>query len=203
MLARDGLGKVMFSDRPIGVNKIRKMFKEAAVRLGFKKASGHAFRRLFITSLVNDPGVSTEETLASSRHSSVAANRAYQVRGDVSEASKFSALGLLAPTSGNGHPFCGGALIGDRWVMTAAHCVARTADSFTVKFGDYDRTDDDTVSLNRNVQRIHKHPQYNAGTSRFDFAILELDTPVPSTDCIAPVCLPEVGEVLAPSVDCR
>jgi len=87
--------------------------------------------------------------------------------------------------------------------MTAAHCInSATANSLNVKFGGYDRGGDDTASLNRNVQWIHRHPQYNAGTMRFDFAILELDTPVPFTDCIAPVCLPEVGEVLAPSVDC-
>ena len=41
--------------------------------------------------------MSTEETLASSRHSSVAASQACQIRGDASEASKFRALGIISP----------------------------------------------------------------------------------------------------------
>lgn len=46
MLARCGLGEVMFNaSKPIGVNTICSMFKEAAVRLRFKNTdtSGHAF----------------------------------------------------------------------------------------------------------------------------------------------------------------
>ena len=37
----------------------------------------------------------TEESLASARHSSVAAQRTYMVRNGVSECAKFKALGLL------------------------------------------------------------------------------------------------------------
>jgi len=46
--------------------------------LGFD-VSVHAFCRLFITSIINDLGVSPEESLASSRYHCVAAQRAYMV----------------------------------------------------------------------------------------------------------------------------
>ena len=95
--AAAGHKQALFSpNQPIGVNTIRKMLKSASKRLGYPESvTGHAFRRLFITTLVNDSGVSTEEALASSRHSSVAASRAYQIRGNNSEIAKFRALGLI------------------------------------------------------------------------------------------------------------
>ena len=54
----------------------------------------HGFRRLFVTTLANDPGVSVEESLVSARHSSVAAQRTYMMRDGVSETFKFNALGI-------------------------------------------------------------------------------------------------------------
>ena len=56
--------------------------------------SGHGIRCLFVTTLVNDPSVSTEEALRASRHSSVAAQRPYMTLDRISKASRFKALGL-------------------------------------------------------------------------------------------------------------
>ena len=56
-------------------------------------------RRLFITSMVNDPGVSAKESLVSARHTSVAAQLPYQHRDGVSEYNKFKALGLVTDDS--------------------------------------------------------------------------------------------------------
>ena len=81
--------------KPIGRNTIRLMIKDACARLGFPDATGHGFRRLFITTLANDPGVSVEGSMKSSGHNSVAAQRTYMVTNSVSETNKFKALGLL------------------------------------------------------------------------------------------------------------
>ena len=62
--------------------------------MGHPGVTGHALRRLFITTLANDPGVSVEEAMVSSRHSSVAAQRNYIVLNGKSEDAKFAALGI-------------------------------------------------------------------------------------------------------------
>ena len=80
-------------EQPIGQNTIRKIMKEACLKLGYE-SSGHAFRRVFLTTIVNAEGVNTEEALALSCHNSVAAQRTYMVRGHESEAAKFKVFGL-------------------------------------------------------------------------------------------------------------
>ena len=81
-------------NQPIGVNGISKMMKAALLKLGHPESTGHGFRRLFITTLANDPGVSVVEAMKSSRHSSVAAQLPYISRDATSETAKFAALGI-------------------------------------------------------------------------------------------------------------
>ena len=81
------------SNEPLGINIITSMIKEAGKMLGFNVCA-HAFCRLFITSLVNEPRVSVEESLAASHHNSVAAQRAYMTCCSTSEMAKFNTLGL-------------------------------------------------------------------------------------------------------------
>jgi hypothetical protein len=89
-----GFPNALYSpNEPLGINTIMSMITEAGQMMGFN-VCGHAFRRLFITSLVNEPGVSVEESLAVSCHNSVAAQRAYMTRGSSLEMAKFNALGL-------------------------------------------------------------------------------------------------------------
>ena len=98
---KKGYPNAQFSPfEPVGKNTIALMFKDASRRIGCE-TTGHAFRRLFITTLVNTPGVSTEEALASSRHSSVASQRPYMVRGKDSESAKLKALGFTGKSDPN------------------------------------------------------------------------------------------------------
>ena len=79
---------------PLGKNKIGKMMKAGLALVGHSGVTGHALRRLFITTLANDPGVSIEESMMASRHNSVAAQRPYIRVDGHSEAARFKALGL-------------------------------------------------------------------------------------------------------------
>lgn len=83
----------MSPHQPYGVNKIAKLLKEIGEETGID-CRGHGLRRLFLTTLVNDPAVSVEESLAAGRHGSVAAQRTYMQRNHTSEANRFAALGI-------------------------------------------------------------------------------------------------------------
>ena len=75
----------MSPKKPIGVNSVAKMLKDATTKIDID-VSGYGLRCLFVTTLVNDPSVSTEEALCAFRHLSVAAQRHYMTLVEISEA---------------------------------------------------------------------------------------------------------------------
>ncbi|KAL5239893.1 hypothetical protein ACI65C_007303, partial [Semiaphis heraclei] len=90
--------------------------------------------------------------------------------------------------------FCGGALIADRFVITAAHCVMTRdtpMDDLTVHLGDYDLTaDNETEHQARKVSRVLFHSHFHPFLLANDIALLQLDRPATATDTVRPVCMP-------------
>ncbi|XP_025602997.2 proclotting enzyme-like [Athalia rosae] len=101
----------------------------------------------------------------------------------------------MAALFNKGQQFCGGSLIDDTHILTAAHCVAQMSSwdvaGLTVRLGDYNiRTSTEVRHLERRVRRIVRHRGFDTRTLYNDVAILTLDKPVPFTEQIRPVCLP-------------
>ncbi|XP_030377199.1 transmembrane protease serine 9 [Scaptodrosophila lebanonensis] len=95
----------------------------------------------------------------------------------------------------SGKQFCGGSLITNNHILTAAHCVARMTSwdvaALTAHLGDYNiRTDFEVQHVSRRIKRLVRHKGFEFSTLHNDIAILTLSEPVPFTQEIQPVCLP-------------
>jgi len=89
------------------------------------------------------------------------------------------------PLLRNDLPFCGGSIISEKWVLTAAHCVIEKDKSdFYVTAGVVDYFDRSNAQQ-RNIYAIHMHEDFDNTLLWNDIALLELDSPFCFNDYVA------------------
>lgn len=119
----------------------------------------------------------------------------------------------------SGAYLCGGAIINDRWIVTAAHCFKRQFNKVShwrVSVGVHDIAGRDHNRRDIAIKRIIKHPYYRKDSEgstpnktipshhhyRHDIALVELSEAVDmNSPYTRPICLPTHGDPRFPSVN--
>nr|XP_027222800.1 uncharacterized protein LOC113814922 [Penaeus vannamei] len=101
----------------------------------------------------------------------------------------------VAVLSSKNEYLCGGALIGNRWVLTVAHCVDEIyGQNLKVRVGDHDLlhsvTKHSYQAYDVSVRRVNLHPHYMKTNLKADVAVLELQASVLHLQNVNRVCLP-------------
>ncbi|KAF4088067.1 hypothetical protein AMELA_G00078650 [Ameiurus melas] len=88
-----------------------------------------------------------------------------------------------------GYHFCGGSLINDQWIISAAHCWINPYSQIVI-LGEHHIWEYEGTEQYMAVDAIYWHQSYDYQTLDYDIMLLKLTHPVTINDFVKPVALP-------------
>lgn len=115
-------------------------------------------------------------------------NTARIVGGTETQTNEYPWMALVTNTATGER--CGGTVISDAYILSAAHCTLdKSASDFEIKLGLHTADSNPAGLQTRNVLEIIPHPNYNSNNNDYDAVLLRID-PITFTDIVKPLCLP-------------